>query len=346
VLTFPELNSAQIFSAFSWVVVPILLSSLIYSVRYTLLFIITNLVGILLIPVFRPELNYGIMIETIGFFFLTSIVILVVMVQRNQIEKDRQTELQMNQETLQREIVERTHIQDELEQNNSELTQFTYTVSHELKTPVVTIKGFIGSIKNDLRNKNYERAEKDILRVTNAVDKMHETLCDLLELSRTGRLMNEAMDIPLENIVQDALELTHGPIEKYKVTVHTQPNLPIIHGDRQRLTEVLQNLLDNAVKYMGDQPHPHVEIGKHSEKNGNPVFFVKDNGMGIAPEYHERIFGLFNKLDSTSEGTGIGLALVKKIIEVHGGSIWVESEPGKGSTFFFTLPSHLRSNNQ
>ncbi|MGA7193864.1 MAG: ATP-binding protein, partial [Anaerolineales bacterium] len=85
-------------------------------------------------------------------------------------------------------------------------------------------------------------------------------------------------------------------------------------------------------------PHPIIEIGQRGEEDGKPIFFVKDNGMGIAPQYHERIFGLFNKLDPQSEGTGIGLALVKRIIEVHGGRIWVESEPGKGSTFCFTLP--------
>ena len=89
---------------------------------------------------------------------------------------------------------------------------------------------------------------------------------------------------------------------------------------------------------MGEQLDPQIEIGRHSEEDGKSVFFVRDNGIGIAPEYHERVFGLFNKLDANSEGTGIGLALVKRIVEYHGGRIWVESEAGKGSTFYFTLP--------
>ena len=111
-----------------------------------------------------------------------------------------------------------------------------------------------------------------------------------------------------------------------------------IYGDRIRLTEVIQNLVENAVKFMGRQPEPKVTIGSRRGANGQPVFFVQDNGVGIEPQYQERVFGLFNKLDTTTEGTGIGLALVKRIIEVHNGRIWLESQPGSGSTFYFTLP--------
>ena len=111
-----------------------------------------------------------------------------------------------------------------------------------------------------------------------------------------------------------------------------------MQGDRRRLLEVVQNLIDNAVKFAGKRPMPVVEIGSRGFENEMPVFFVRDNGIGIAPEHHERIFGLFNKLDPLAEGTGVGLAIVKRIIEFHGGRIWVESEAGQGATFFFTLP--------
>jgi len=227
----------------------------------------------------------------------------------------------------------------ELEASNTELTQFTYTVSHDLKSPLVTINGFLGFLEQDALSGDTERLKKDIQHIQEATNKMHTLLTELLELSRIGRMMNEPENVSFADIVKDALDNVHGQLESHRVTVRTQPNLPIVHGDRQRLIEVLQNLLDNAAKYMGDQTDPHIEVGQEGEEDGKPIFFVKDNGMGIAPEHHERIFGLFNKLNAQSEGSGIGLTLVKRIIEVHGGRIWVESESGKGSTFYFTLPT-------
>jgi len=226
----------------------------------------------------------------------------------------------------------------ELEVKNAELTQFVYTVSHDLKSPLVTINGYLGYIEQDAESGNIARLKKDTQRIQEAVNKMHALLTELLELSRVGRMMNQPEDAPFNDLVKDALDIVHGQLESLHITVLTQPNLPAVRGDLQRITEVLQNLLDNAAKYMGDQPTPTIEIGQQGMEDGRPIFFVKDNGIGIAPEYHERIFGLFNKLDAKSEGTGVGLALVKRIVEFHRGRIWVESEAGIGSTFYFTLP--------
>jgi signal transduction histidine kinase len=142
-------------------------------------------------------------------------------------------------------------------------------------------------------------------------------------------------------MISEVLELLHGRLNGGTVSVRVSvaDQLPAVYGDRPRLFEVLQNLVDNAAKFMGDQPNPHIEIGQQgTDDNGTPILFVRDNGIGIDPKFKDRIFGLFDKLDPHTEGTGIGLALAKRIIEFHGGRIWVESEPGKGATFYFTVP--------
>jgi signal transduction histidine kinase len=145
------------------------------------------------------------------------------------------------------------------------------------------------------------------------------------------------VNVPFGELAQEAIELVHGRIVECGIDVQINPDLPSVSVDRPRLVEVLQNLIDNAAKFMGRQQLPHIEIGQQGYENGKPIFYVRDNGIGIAPEHYERVFGLFNKLDPKTDGTGIGLALVRRIIEVHGGRIWVESDLGKGSTFFFTL---------
>ena len=234
---------------------------------------------------------------------------------------------------------ERERLIDELEAKNAELERFTYTVSHDLKSPLITIKGFLGFIREDTAQGNLQRLETDIRRISDAADKMQRLLGDLLELSRIGRLTNKPELVETNNLVREVLDYLHGRIHAANATVQVEEALPLIFGDRQRIFEVFQNLIDNSAKFMGDQPNPCIEIGQRGEADGKPVFYVRDNGLGIAHEYKDRIFGLFNKLDAQTEGTGIGLTLVKRIIEFHGGRIWVDSSPGGGATFFFTLPS-------
>ena len=233
---------------------------------------------------------------------------------------------------------ERERLIRELAEKNNELEQFTFTVSHDLKAPIITIKGFLGFLGEDARAGNRERLERDIVRINDAVDKMHQLLNELLELSRVGRLMEPSQPVPFRELVDDAVELLQGRLDTTHVCLKIADNLPIVYGDRRRLLEVMQNLIDNAAKFSAQQSKPVVEIGCDGSENEMPVFFVRDNGIGIHPEHHERIFGLFNKLDPMAEGTGVGLALVKRIIEFHGGRIWVESELGHGAKFLFTLP--------
>jgi len=225
----------------------------------------------------------------------------------------------------------------ELEAKNAELERFTYTVSHDLKSPLVTITGFLSYLEKDARKGDFGAFNKDVSRIQQAVKKMQELLKDLLELSRIGRLMNEPVQIKFGDIVKEALAIVEGQISSTHVNVEFIDEGLIVRGDNIRLVEVLQNLIDNAIKFMGDQPHPLIKIGVVPNTQNNPTFFVQDNGIGIDPQYGERIFGLFNKLDANSQGTGIGLTIVKRIIEIHGGKIWVESQMGKGSTFYFNL---------
>jgi signal transduction histidine kinase len=227
----------------------------------------------------------------------------------------------------------------ELQNQNAELERFNYTVSHDLKAPLVTIKGFLGLLQKDLSAEKQEAVANDIGQINTAANKMGQLLDELLELSKIGRQMNAPEVRDLDSLVREAVERVAMQIEDQDVDLQIAPDMPQVYGDPGRLLEVFQNLIDNSTKFMGEQKHPCVEIGAQLE-NGQVHCFVRDNGVGIAPDYHARVFDLFDRLDTRVDGTGIGLALVKRIVEVHGGRIWIESAgPGQGSTFHFTLPA-------
>ena len=232
----------------------------------------------------------------------------------------------------------REHLIRELEQKNAELERFTYTVSHDLKSPLITIQGFAGLLEDDALNGDPLLMKKDIHRITTAANIMQALLSDLIDLSRVGKIINPPQKIPFGTIVNEAVDLLAGPLSERGVTVDLASSLPVVNVDRTRIREVMVNLIENALKFLGDQTDPVIRIG--ADMNGKtPVFFVQDNGIGIDPRYLERIFNLFERLDASAQGTGIGLTIVRRIIEVHGGKIWAESEgQGKGTTFRFTLP--------
>ncbi|NNF51299.1 MAG: hypothetical protein HKN59_02565 [Gammaproteobacteria bacterium] len=232
---------------------------------------------------------------------------------------------------------ERESLIKELEERNAEMERFTYTVSHDLKSPLITIKGFLGLLRQDTDAARKENAVRDIDRIESATSRMNQLLDELLQFSRAGKSIATLESTDLGEVVKEALNLAQGEIEAAGISVAVADNLPVLMLDRIRMTEALLNLISNAARFMGEQPDPRIEIGMRYD-GSNPVYFVKDNGIGLSEAHREKIFELFERLDSKTPGTGIGLALVKRIIENHNGRVWVESAgEGQGATFCFTL---------
>jgi signal transduction histidine kinase len=217
------------------------------------------------------------------------------------------------------------------------MESFVYTVSHDLKTPLVTIQGVATMLREDLEKGKRELVDRDLRYINEAITRMDCLLHDTIKFSQIDNVRNSLAWVSFNELVQDAREQTKPDIEASGVEVSVAEDFPAVYVDRRRIVEVLVNLISNSIKNIGEQPHPKIDIG-HRVDNGETVFFVKDNGRGIEPKQHDKVFGLFYKIDRNSKGTGAGLAIVKRIIDGHGGRIWIESEEEKGCTICSTLP--------
>ena len=279
--------------------------------------------------------NSAINRQQIPIVLIYVVAFLYILGRQHKFEESRNQALETQVAQRQAVVVKQ---RDQLLQTNAELERLTYTVNHDLKSPLVTILGFVGMLEKDMAEGDPERMKSDIRRIRNAASKMGQMVDELVDLSRIGPVDNEPQAVSLDELTREAVELVAGRIRENNVKVVVSPDLPVVSGDRLRLLTVFQNLIDNATKYRGSQAEPRVEIGVRQGAEG-PIYYVEDNGLGIDARYHQKIFDLFDQLDPRIEGTGIGLAAVKRIIELHGGQIWVESDGlGKGSTFCFTLP--------
>ncbi len=239
--------------------------------------------------------------------------------------------------TVFEDITDRKKKEKELNDKNAEMERFVYTVSHDLKNPLITIKGFSGMLKKDFEKNDKAAIEDDIRRISMAADKMKNLLDDLLKLSKTGKVVGEFVEIDLKELIFDVQAGLSSLISDSGAKIILSDDLGIIKGDRQRIFEVFQNLIENSIKYSKKEIKPEIHIG-HENIGNEKVFFVKDNGIGIENKYLYNIFGLFNKLNPETEGSGIGLALVKRIIEAHGGRVWAVSDGKSGTEICFTLP--------
>lgn len=237
-------------------------------------------------------------------------------------------------------ITERKKLEDELKRSNAELQQFAYVASHDLQEPLRSISSFTQLLERRYSNKLDKDADEFIGYVVEAAKRMQQMILDLLEYSRIMTKGDEFREFNATESLNEALFYLKGIIEDCNVEI-THDELPQLRADPSQLTKVFQNLISNAIKFRNPEKPPKIHISAREDKEENEyVFSVQDNGIGMDQQYAERIFTIFQRLHTLDEypGTGIGLSVVRRIIERHGGHVWVESELGKGSTFYFTIP--------
>jgi light-regulated signal transduction histidine kinase (bacteriophytochrome) len=228
-----------------------------------------------------------------------------------------------------------------LEQSNLELKQFAHVASHDLQSPLRSISGFVQLLKLEYEDKLDEQAQDWINRTVQSIAQMQTLIRDFLSYSRVDARSRPFSQTQFIDIVNDAVALLDSSIHDSGGQV-TYGELPAIMCDRSQMVQLIQNLIGNGLTYDGEKP-PHIHVSVERSEN-EWTFAVRDNGIGIVPVHHELICEVFRRLHDQTEypGTGIGLAVCRRVVERHGGRIWVKSEPGRGSTFYFTIPEGMQ----
>ncbi|TAK02608.1 MAG: hypothetical protein EPO39_13185 [Candidatus Manganitrophaceae bacterium] len=226
----------------------------------------------------------------------------------------------------------------EVKSRTAELESFVYTISHDLKAPVVSMNGMASLLMENHSEQLGERERYYVQRIIANAAYMEELIQGLLVLSRIGKKQEQPEPVDARSVITQIVDIQKERFAEKRIAVVVQPSLPHFVFDRTALTQIFQNLILNSAKFMGDQPHPTIEIGGKLLRDA-VRFYVKDNGIGIDPEYHAKIFGIFQRLKEIEvEGTGVGLSIVKKVVDLAGGRVWIESKKGEGATFFVQLP--------
>lgn len=242
---------------------------------------------------------------------------------------------------ISKDITERKKLETKLRETNQELNNFVYTVSHDLKAPLRAIDGFSGFLLEDYADKIDNDGRLYLERIRGGAQHMQSLINDLLELSKIGRISNPFEEVSILELLEQIKEEFQFQIREKNAKIEIK-NMPVIYCDRTLIYQVFSNLITNAIKFTRKGVSPEIKIGCEDRDN-YWEFYVKDSGIGVAKEYHKRIFEIFQRLHKPEEfeGTGIGLTIVKRIIELHKGGIWLESEEGKGSSFFFIIPKKI-----
>jgi light-regulated signal transduction histidine kinase (bacteriophytochrome) len=247
-------------------------------------------------------------------------------------------ELELTEKMLEERTKELAERVEELARSNAELERFAYVASHDLKEPLRMVTSYTRLLARRYKGKLDADAEDFINFAIDGAARMEQLIQDLLVYSRVGIRDLFVKPTDCEVVLGQALGNLQAAIEESDAAV-THDTLPVVKGDATQLVQIFQNLIGNAIKFHGEKP-PRIHISAEDKEN-EWVFSVQDNGIGIDPQYRERIFVIFQRLHSREEypGNGIGLAICKKILENHAGRIWLSSQPGKGSTFYFSLPA-------
>lgn len=232
--------------------------------------------------------------------------------------------------------LQKEKILKELERSNNHLQEYAHIVSHDLKSPLRSLYALISWIKSDNQNNFNETTNQNFSLIEDTLETMDNLISNVLKYSSAGYETSELEKVDVSKLVSDLIKSIYLP---ENINVKIQENLPIINAEKIKIRQIFQNLISNSIRFI-DKENGLIEIN-YKERKNHHQFSVSDNGIGIDKKYHKKIFNLFQSINKTEKSTGVGLSIVKKIVNLYGGEIWLESKPNFGTTFFFTLKNSL-----